>query len=189
MRLFSIDCTGSACIKFFGKALITFFDNILMSLSPENFKCDCNRDDLVVREFTNEVLKDIKGSEFGSKYIKFLQEKYPDKFEGFAYYSQDGKPCGYICGVKPECNVRLYRVRNCDFFVKFVYVFDEFRGERIASKLFQQLFLRINGKEVIFSVRKNNISAIKSYIRAGAEEKCRKKFVRVMKINLPYYKV
>lgn len=189
MRLFSIDRTGSTCIKLLGKTFITFFDNILMTLSSEEFKCDCDIEDLIARDFTDEVLSDIKDSEFGSEYIRFLQKKHPDKFEGFVYYSSDGKPCGYICGVKPKCNVRLYRVRNCAFFVKFVYVFEEFRGKRIASKLFEQLFLRINEQKVLFSVRKKNDSAIKSYIRAGAKEKCRKRFVRIMKVNIPYYKV
>lgn len=74
MRLFSIDRTGSTCIKLLGKTFITFFDNILMTLSSEEFKCDCDIEDLIARDFTDEVLSDIKDSEFGSEYIRFLQK-------------------------------------------------------------------------------------------------------------------
>ena len=70
-----------------------------------------------------------------------------------------------------------------------MFVYEKFRGKGIASRLFENLFRTFEINEVVFAVRVNNHSALKTYRKAGAKEIARKKFLRVLKFNIPYYSV
>ena len=120
--------------------------------------------------------------------MEFLRKKYNELFCGVALFYR-GELCGYICGLKPKSREQQYRIKNCEFFVKYVFVYEKFRGRGIASKLFEYLFQTFNINEVVFAVRVNNHSAIRAYVKTGAEEIARRKFIRILKFNIPYYKV
>ena len=174
-------------ISILGKNVFTFFNHILMKISKETAICNC---DSVLRAkvMTRDVIRECVNSSFDNKYMEYLSDKYGDKFSGIALYQYD-ELCGYICGLRPDSKEVQYKIKNCEFFVKFVFVYEKFRGQGIASKLFEHLFNTLDINEVLFAVRTNNHSAIKAYKKTGAQEIGRKRFIRILKVNIPYYEV
>lgn len=187
-NLFLIDNKENLKVFVLGKTILTYYQHIIMKIERKYFLTYCPREDLVVRGFTSDVLDDMKKADFGAEYIKTLKEKYVEKFYGFALY-KNNEICGYICGLRPKSEEIQYRIRKCEFFVKYVYVFEKFRGQRIASELFSHLFLNISENSIVLAVRKNNTSAIKAYRRIGGESISEKKFMRIFKLKIPYHKV
>lgn len=188
-KFLSVNTVENLTITVLGKTVITFYNHLIMKVNRKDFACDFCKDNLLLREFEPDVIADMKSANFGAEFIEIFQKKNPDKIKGLALYSPNGEICGYICGLFPKCNEIQYRIRNCEFFVKYVYVYEKFRGERLASELFRQMFLNIDKQTITFAVRKNNLSAIKAYKRLGAEVVSKKKFIRVSKIKIPYLKV
>lgn len=187
-KFLTIDNSQNLTVKILGRNIFTYFNHIIMEIRRERLVCDCEHKELIVKEMNEDVFEDMKTSEFGDLQARTLKNKYPDKFCGLALYSGNDI-CGYICGLKPVSREAQYRIENCEFFVKFVFVYEQFRGERIASKLFEELFKNLEENSLTLAVRKNNISAIKAYRRIGGESVFKKKFFRVLKLNIPYHKV
>jgi len=187
-KFLTIDNSQNFTVKIFGKNIVTYFNHIIMEISRENFVCDCEHNEFIVKEMNEDVLEDMKISEFGNLQARILKNKYPDKFCGLALYLGNDI-CGYICGLRPMSREVQYQIKNCEFFVKYVFVYEEFRGKRIASKLFEELFKKLEENSLTLAVRKNNISAIRAYNCLGGESVCEKKFLRVLKLNIPYHKV
>lgn len=187
-KVLTIDNRQNLTVKILGRNIFTYFNHIIMQISRESFVCDCKHNEFIIKEMNEDVFKDMKTSEFGNLQARALKNKYPDKFCGLALYLEDDI-CGYICGLRPVSREAQYRIENCEFFVKYVFVYEKFRGKRVASKLFEELFKKTGENTLTLAVRKNNISAIKAYQRLGGKSICENKFLRVLKLNIPYYKV
>lgn len=174
-------------IKFLGRNIWTFYNQSIMNLSRSSAVYNCSLDNIECKPMTDETLTDCIG-EFSIEYIKTLKNKFSDKFLGLVLYHK-GEFCGYICGLMPQSREIQYRIKKCEFFVKYVFVAPEFRGKRIASELFRRLFEKTDARSVTFAVRKNNYSAMKAYLAMGAKVVAKRKFVRFLKVNIPYYSV
>ena len=187
-KLISVNSDKNFSVKLLGKNLFTYYNHFIMELSKDTAKFCCAEDNVVSKVMTDEVIDQCTDSEFDNKNMKNLKSECPDQFLGVALYI-DEKLAGYLCGLKPEYKDRNYHIKNCEFYVKYVYVYEEFRGRRLTSELFRQLFLNYDITRVVFSVRKNNEIALKAYKRIGAKVIANKKFARVLRLTLPYYKI
>lgn len=188
-KYFEVSRGSAFSIKVLGKCIYTYYNHLIMRLNKRDAVFDFqSSNDFVAKIMTKEVIECCVNSDFDNRYMEFLRKKYNELFCGIAIFCQ-GEICGYICGLKPKSREQQYRVRKCEFFVKYVYVYEKFRGKRVASKLFEELFDKFQISEVKFAVRTNNHSAIKAYRKTGAEEIARRKFIRILKFNIPYYKV
>lgn len=188
MKLIDFTTYPHISIKFRNRNILTCYNHYIMNLHSNNGNFDCELTGLECRIMTAEDIANFGESEFSLNYIIFLSQKYPLNFFGLILYC-DGKPCGYICGMTPDSQEVQYKIKNCDFFVKYVFVSQEFRGKRIASELFKQLFLNIKADNVTFAVRKNNLSALKAYEKMGSKIIRNKKFIRVLRYNIPYHTI
>lgn len=187
MKFLSITRKNNFSISMLNRNILTCYNHIIMQINRSSDFCTAKNVD--VKVMSVETMKDCTGSEYSLEYIKKLQATYPQEFFGVVAYV-DGKIAGYLCGLKPSSNTYHYRIRDCQFFVQFVYVYEAFRGQRIASKLFYELF-RINSdvQSVKLAVRVNNLPARKSYKRIGGTDVGKKRFLRIGKLNVPYHRV
>ncbi len=187
MSFLSITRKNNFSISILNRNLLTYYKHIIMQIpnSPDY----CTTQNVDIKIMSDDSMKDCIDSEYSIDYIKKLKAQYPQEFFGIVAYL-DGKVAGYLCGLKPTSNTYHYRIRDCQFFVQFVYVYEEFRGKRIVSKLFSELF-RLNSdvQNVKLAVRINNLSARKAYKRIGGTELCTRYFLRIGKVNVPYYRV
>lgn len=188
-KFFSVNTDENFTVTVFGKTVFTFYNHLIMRVNRKNFVCDFSESKLLCKALEPDVIDDMRSADFGAEFIDKFQKTNPDKCKGLALYTPDGEICAYIYGLFPECNEIQYRIRSCEFFVKYVYVYEKFRGEHLASELFRQMFSAVDKQAFTFAVRKNNLSAVKAYTRLGAEVIGKKRFIRISKIKFPYYKV
>ena len=85
-----------------------------------------------------------------------------------------------------------YRVRNIDALIYQIEVYPEFRGHGACGHMMRQTFKYLetrNINDAYWSVRKNNKSAIKAYDKLDAKQVDRRRFLRVLKVNIPYCRI
>lgn len=173
--------------------LFTVFNHIIMSTKLE--KVFANKR-VYSKEATLENLNLFKKGDFSvdlmSKYLK--NQKHLVK--GYLFFEKDtDEPVGYAWIMRKGGNEVQYRVRRTDFFLFDLCVFQCFRGQGFASEFLSYIATDLinnfsgAGKYLSLAVRVNNIPAIKVYKKFGFLKVERKKFVRLLKINFPYYSV
>ena len=83
-----------------------------------------------------------------------------------------------------------YRIRNVDAFIYNVKIDELFRGKGYAGIMINMLEKQLVSKgihEAYLAVSTDNYGAIKAYKKNGFKTICEKKFVRTMRVNIPYY--
>lgn len=113
--------------------------------------------------------------------------------DGFLFY-KDNTPVGFLWVMYQGGNEFQYRIRNTDSFLFDACVFPEYRGQGICGIMFHYVFSYLKYEKkcqtASWGVRKNNISAIKSYKKLGGCIVGSRKFIQVVrKYNFPYYKI
>lgn len=85
-----------------------------------------------------------------------------------------------------------YRIRNIDAYIFDVYVNNLHRGKGYAGEMIRQLMEYLHDKGIntaYLAVSMSNSSAIRAYKKTGFTTVADKKFVRFLKINIPYHKL
>lgn len=109
---------------------------------------------------------------------------------GWGFKDQNGNTIGHIYLMSRGGIEVLYRINDIDAYLFAVRVFESFRGNSYSSMMISWLAknLREKGiKELYLTVKKSNISAIKVYENLGFEKIGDRFFVRIGKVNIPYY--
>lgn len=175
------------CISIFGYNIFTFFKHYIMELEEKKpVKASENVD---IREISCgdfEALEKLGGFDIG--FIKKLKKKYDGKISGVIALL-DGVPAGYAWISKKGARDRQYVLKHGDYLIFDVYVSEKYRGKGIAPLMIGNLtekFTSKNGREkVLLAVRENNYSAIRAYEKTGFKKVSKKRFCRVLKINIP----
>lgn len=121
---------------------------------------------------------------------QYLKEK-ADETEGFLFFDGD-HPVGYLWIMYRGGDHFQYRVRNIDALIYQIEVYPEFRGHGACGHMMRQTFKYLetrNINDAYWSVRKNNKSAIKAYDKLDAKQVDRRRFLRVLKVNIPYCRI
>ena len=85
-----------------------------------------------------------------------------------------------------------YKIRNIDAFIYNVMIDESVRGNGYAGVMIKKLgsILKNKGiREAYLAVSIDNNGAITAYRKTGFEVVEEKKFIRTMKINIPYYRL
>ena len=114
-----------------------------------------------------------------------------EPIRAFAFRDRDsGETMGfYWLFLQGACDLE-YRVKgdgSCAL-ISYVFVYEKFRGQRFMERMFQHAFAVCREEGVRFlyaSVRRNNASAWKAYGRIGYEEMGSRRFLRVLRRNIP----
>lgn len=103
------------------------------------------------------------------KVKRFYQEDHDNGFRGYVVLL-DGNIIGFICGAKVDLSEWKCKVEDDYFYIKYVYVDHKFRGQHIARLLLKQTESIPGGGMLYLMVRKNNVSAIRSYEKSGFQK-------------------
>ena len=112
------------------------------------------------------------------------------KYETFLLNNSANETVGIISVMYKGGNELEYRIRNIDAFVFNVLVKENSRGRGYAGIMIEELGKHLKDRgiqEAYLAVSVDNNSAIKAYEKAGFNTVCEKKFIRVLKKNVPYH--
>lgn len=186
--IFKIENKENFSIKILNRNLFTYYNHLIYEIC-DKIDCFFDTSKLKIELMNEDNISKCSNSDFDPKYILKLKKKYPNKFVGIILMTEKGDICGYICGLYPKSKEIQYRIEYIDFFVKYVYIYPKYRGKRLVQVLFCRLFETIDKEKIFLAVRKNNMAAIKAYEKIGGKAVSKKKFIRILKLNLPYYKI
>ena len=100
------------------------------------------------------------------------------------------RPMGFIWVIRRGGNEMVYKIRNVEALISCVCVFKEYRGKNIANGMIGkvvELLREEDGTEVALGVRTDNASAIRAYEKAGFRVTGEKKYLRILRKNIPYH--
>lgn len=182
-------------IRLFNRNLLEITNHKLMKITlSQLFE---NR----IEEFENLKFKLIDDSNIDKlendsykvKDLKKIHKKNGDLSFGVAAVV-NGEIAGMTWALLPGAKDNHYNNKNSDLYLHHVYVFPQFRGNRIIKHLFCEVcrVAEANGLKtdiITLAVRNNNISAIKAYKRMGFKTYSNKKFITVGKWNIPQFNI
>ena len=175
-----------------GKRLIHSYHHYVMSLDLDRFRSmacvgyRCR----VVTENDIDVLK--RGDFAVANMLPYLRKEHKYATGLLFFEEATEKPVGYIWVIRRGGNEMSYRIRNVDGFISCVCVFPEFRGRNIANRMLAEivdLLKREDCRMVALGVNTDNAPAIRAYEKAGFAVTGEKKYLRVLRKNLPYHTV
>jgi len=85
-----------------------------------------------------------------------------------------------------------YKIRDIDAFVFDVFVNPAHRGHAYAGMMLRELMIHLASIGIhtaYLAVSFDNKNALRAYQTAGLSEVCNKRFLRILKINLPFHKL
>lgn len=173
-------------IRLFNRNLLEISNHTLMKIKSvkllENWEKPHN--------ITFELIDGTKIDELKNDYCKVKDLKKIHKKNGDLSFGVmavvNGEIAGKIWALLPEGKDNHYYNKNSDLYLHHVYVFPQFRGNRIVRHLFCEICRIAEEKGlkndiITLAVRSNNISAIKAYKRMGFITYSNKKFITVGK--------
>ena len=89
-------------------------------------------------------------------------------------------------------NQRHYKIRNTDAYLFKVATLPEYKGKGYCGKLIDAITFTVSQsgtKEILLAVMNDNYSAIRAYEKKGFKVIGKRKFVRFLRFNIPYYKL
>lgn len=173
--------------KLFGKNVLATFCHHIMSLSFDNATSFQSNLDLVRVTEKSEEMIDGPYSIRTAKKIVSANKGYCDVFVAS---DVNGHKIGTISVMYRGGNDIEYRIRNIDAFIYNVFVDTEFRGNGYAGDMIRILMQHLYGKGInkaYLAVSTNNHKAVRAYEKVGFVTEKDLRFVRVLKINIPYW--
>lgn len=188
--IIKIEKTPKFAIRLFNRNLLEVTHHKLMEVyadSLENIQ-DEKFSNIHICIIDNNNIESLENDSFQIKDLKYISNKNKDLSIGIMA-TIDGKPAGMCFGLLPKGQDNQYIVKYSDLYIHHVFVFPEFRGNRIVGYMIKQVYknakkhLDIN--RITLAVRENNEPAIKSYKRIGFKTYKNKSFITVGKWNIP----
>lgn len=176
----------------FNKNAVTLFHHYIMSANIGDIKT-CDSDiDYVVERITEANLHECADSAFSINIMAQYIKNQNDKAIGYLFKEKiSGNAIGYAWVMRKGGDEIQYKIRNIDAFLFDVFVSNQYRGKRFVnvmiSYIAQKEFRETD--KIYLAVRVDNVSAIKAYERIGFETQEEKRFLRILKKNIPYYKL
>ena len=175
-----------------GRRLIHSYHHFIMGLNLQDFHCiECNG--YKWRNVTEDDIGVLKKGDFAvANMLPYLrsESKYAS---GLLFFEENTNvPVGYIWVIRRGGNEMSYKIRNVDGLISCVCVFSEFRGRNIANLMISRIvdILKTEGcTNVALGVNTDNTAAIRTYKKAGFEVLDEKKYLRVLRKNIPYHTV
>lgn len=127
---------------------------------------------------------------FSPARMRHYLEESPDKCLGYLFREHDGDVAGFLWVMLRDGDEYQYKVRKCDAFLFDIWVAENKRGMGYCGQMIDIVLnnlMRHGYKTVRLGVRKNNISAIKAYEKAGGRRITSTSFfIIARRIRMPY---
>lgn len=188
--IFNINRKTNFSIRLFGKSVYTFYDHTIVKFFSTQKSAEISiPQNVEICEIASSNLDVCKGGaplDLLEGYLK-KQEKV---VKGYAFIDKETKdPIGFYWLFLPGCNEAEYKVRSAPM-VSNVFVFENHRGHGYASLLIKHsvsVCEELGYSYILGAVRKNNRSAWNAYNKIGYEVIGNKRFIRILKLNIPYH--
>ena len=151
-------------------------------------------DCLYMEKITFENLQDCSGGSFSLDIMASYLKKQKDKAEGFLFYEKNSRQAvGYAWVMHKGGNEIQYRIKKADAFLFDVCVLPQCQGKGYSTKILAMITEYLHRERQIdtltLACRTDNEIALKAYKKFGFTICCKKTFIRLLKINIPYYKL
>ena len=175
-----------------GKRLIHAYHHYIMRLDLVQFhRLECNG--YRFRKVTESDIDILKRGDFSiANMLPYLRREKQYATGLLFFEEKTDKPVGYIWVVRRGGNEMSYRIRQIDGLISCVCVFQEFRGHNIANLMLSEIvnLMKADGfGNVALGVNTDNEPAIHAYTKAGFVVTGEKKYIRVLRKNIPYHTV
>ena len=148
----------------------------------------CKLNEIDINNFYDEMK--LVGSTISLRNLEGVVKNNRNLVKGFLFKDSSGCKAGTIWVMFRGGNDIEYKIRNIDAYIFNVYVNQNFRGNGFAGEMIYQLMnmLHENGIEKAYlAVSLKNKNAIRAYKKIGFVNVSDRKFVRILKINIPYH--
>lgn len=102
-------------------------------------------------------------------------------------------PIAFGAALKRGGNGVLFRIRKADSYVGALYTYPQFRGKKVMQMFLYELLKQVekkwDAKNTVLCVMPDNIPAQMAYQKVGFHFIGERKFLRVLKLNIPYYRI
>lgn len=182
-------------LKLFGKNIFQVYTHQIMKIEYETVVGRQKQSTYTLRKIgADSIHEEIEssGTTVTISNLKHLMSVNGSRCEGFAFGGIDTPPIGTIWVMYQGADDLEYRIRNIDAYIFDVYVNSKYRGKGYAGEMLRELMEYLHNKGIntaYLAVSKRNISAIRAYKKTGFTTVADKKFVRFLKINIPYHKL
>lgn len=180
-------------IALFGKNIFRMYQHHIMEIRYESLCKYKSFGHFVLHEVdTNNLYEEMSlvGSTISLRNLERIVRNNRTLVKGFLFKNSAGCKAGTIWVMFRGGNDIEYKIRNIDAYIFNVYVSQTYRGNGFAGEMIYQLMnlLHNNGVEKAYlAVSLKNMSAIRAYEKIGFVNVFDRKFVRVLKINIPYH--
>lgn len=182
-------------IRLFNRNMLEITNHKLMKIkSGKLLESKMERPDNITFELIDETKIDkLENDYFKVKDLKKIHKKNGDLSFGVIAVI-NGEIAGMTWALLPGAKDNHYHNKNSDLYLHHVYVFPQFRGNRIVKHIFCEICRIAEEKGlkndiITLAVSSKNISAIKAYKRMGFITYNNKKFITVGKWNIPQFKI
>ena len=174
-----------------GRNIITVYDHFIVKLSADQLKDTVISNNLIAEHITENNLSDCEGQSFPVSLMKNYLQEQPERVFGYIFYdAETRKFVGYYWTALRGADEIQYRIRHIDAYNFNLCVAPEFRGRGYAQMIIAWLFkyvLAPRGIDIAYSaIRTNNVASLRAHEKFGAEIVGRKRFVRILRVNIPY---
>lgn len=188
-KLLCIDNAENFTIKLFGRCLLVYTDHYIVNFSLNKLTYRQPPFEVHYEKADLENVDDCSRSPFNLNRMKNYLAELPDLVDGYIFYKDDKTPIGCAWVMYRGGNEFQYRVRNVDALGFHFSVFDEYKGQGLIGYMIYCLLTELKEKGIdnmYCGVRINNTSAIKAYMKIGADIVGEKRFFRIAGIRIPY---
>ena len=162
-----------------------------MSFQTGNYRnIPYHKINVTLKKITPEHVAQSQTLHFFSENYLAKSAKFPNTYEGFGLWTDNGEPVGRIWVTYRGGSTGLCNVKTIDAYIGGVFVSEKFRRngccEYMLSNLLQYLHDRKNINTAYLLVRKNNLPARGAYKKLGGIEEALKPMLSFCKIKIPF---
>ncbi len=178
-----------------GRQLFAFYNHWIMQYNGGADSEESDESHLLCEKINNANLDYCRRqTAFPDSVMERYLKEQSQFAEGFLFKDENLNVLGFMWVMYRGGNESQYRVRHCDALVFDVFVDEKMRGKgmcgRMLSYVIRYLKEERGASTIRLGVRKNNVSAIKSYKKNGWKIVGTAKFVQFFRrINIPYYSI
>ncbi len=181
-------------LRLFGKNIFQIYTHHIMKIEYETIAGKSEQSSYTLCKIdSNSILDKLSsiGTTVRVSNLKHLLQVNGNRCEGFVFGGTDTS-IGTIWVMYRGANDLEYRIRDIAAYIFDVYINRKYRGKGYAGEMLRQLMQYLYNKGLStahLAVSKTNISAIRAYEKTGFTTVADKRFVRFLKINIPYHKL
>lgn len=178
-------------IKILNKTVMEYFRYYYMQCDLRDISLSqVNSPEYHLEKINEHNMKMIEDGLFSLPWIKNFYRKGFNYVDGYMFLSSAGELISYCLLVFKGGEERICRVRNVDAYIAAVYTSPSFRGKGFFMKLFQEVFIKLQLERGIQTigllVRPDNESALRAYKKIGFTVVDEKRFIRLLRFNIPF---